>query len=99
MNWDWIYDCAMPWLNKVLHAADFPKEICRRHFDQTDMQHASEILNDTCAVLGNVPASLSATSTPEAMTAHCKDLTETCVPKGKFLWEMVVRSMKLKMRI
>jgi hypothetical protein len=82
----------------VLHAADFPEEICMWHFDQTDMQRTSEILDDTSAVLRNVPTPLMETSTPEEMTAHCKDLTETCGPKGKFLWKMVVRSMKLKMK-
>ena len=61
----------MPWINKALHAADFPEEICMRHFDQTDMQRASEILSDTGTNLGNVPASLTAASTPEEMIALC----------------------------
>jgi hypothetical protein len=61
----------MPWINKALHAADFPNETCLWLFDQTDMQCASEILSDTGTNLGNVPASLTAASTPEEMIALC----------------------------
>jgi hypothetical protein len=72
--------------NKRLETiADFPKGCCMWHFDQTDMKRASEILSDTCAIMGNVPASLTTTGTPEQMTAYCKDLIETCGPSGNFI--------------
>lgn len=72
--------------NKRLETiADFPKGACMWHFDQTDMQRASEVLSDTCAIMGNVPASLTTTGTPEQMTTYCKDLIETCGPTGNFI--------------
>lgn len=65
--------------------ADFPKNSVVWAFDQTDMKRASEVLKDTCAIMGNVPASLTTTGTPDQMTAYCKDLIETCGPSGNFI--------------
>lgn len=65
--------------------ADFPRNSCLWHFDQTDMQRASEVLGDVCSIMGNVPASLTATGTPEQMTAYCQDLIETVGASGNFI--------------
>jgi len=65
--------------------ADFPRNSCVWHFDQSDMKKASEVLNDVCPIMGNVPASLTATGTPEDMTNYCKDLIESVGSKGNFL--------------
>lgn len=65
--------------------ADFPPGSCLWHFDQTDMQRASEVLGDVCPIMGNVPASLTATGTPEQMTAYCRDLVETVGQLGNFI--------------
>ena len=62
-----------------------PKGSCLWWFDQTDMKRASEVLSGHSAILGNVPASLTTTGTPEQMTAYCKELIETCGPSGNFI--------------
>jgi uroporphyrinogen-III decarboxylase len=49
------------------------------------MQGASEVLGDVCAIMGNVPASLTTTGTPEQMQAYCADLIETCGQDGNFI--------------
>lgn len=71
--------------NRLETIADFPKGACVWYFDQTDMKRASEVLKDTCAIMGNVPSSLTTTGTPEQMTAYCKELIETCGPSGNFI--------------
>lgn len=65
--------------------ADFPEGGAVWMFDQTDMGRAAEVIGDRLAFAGNVPASLIATGTPEQMTAYCKELIETCGPKGNFI--------------
>jgi hypothetical protein len=65
--------------------ADFPKESSMWLFDQTDMKKAKEVLGDVCTIIGNVPASLTATGTPEQMTAYCKTLIEDCAEGGNFI--------------
>lgn len=71
--------------NRLETIADMPKGSCLWLFDQTDMKRASEVMSDTAAITGNVPASLTTTGTPEQMTAYCKELIETCGPKGNFI--------------
>jgi uroporphyrinogen-III decarboxylase len=71
--------------HRLMTIADFSRGGCLWHFDQTDMQRAVEVLGDVCATMGNVPASLTTTGTPEQMTAYCKDLISTCGPTGNFV--------------
>ena len=49
------------------------------------MKRASEVLSGKAAIMGNVPASLTTTGTPEQMREFCKDLIETCGPSGNFI--------------
>jgi uroporphyrinogen-III decarboxylase len=65
--------------------ADSPKGTCMWHFDQTDMQRATEVLGDVCAIMGNVPASLTTMGTPEQMKEYCRNLLETCGQGGNFV--------------
>ena len=70
---------------RLKYIADFPANACVWHFDQTDMVKASKALENTCAITGNVPASITTTGTPETMTAYCKDLIESVGPTGNFI--------------
>ena len=70
---------------RLKYIADFPAGACVWHFDQTDMKMASKALENTCAIAGNVPASITTTGTPEEMTAFCKDLIESVGPTGNFI--------------
>ncbi len=70
---------------RLKYIADFPANACIWHFDQTDMVQASKALENTCAIAGNVPASITTTGTPEEMTAYCKDLIESVGPAGNFI--------------
>ncbi|MBC7248644.1 MAG: uroporphyrinogen decarboxylase [Anaerolineae bacterium] len=65
--------------------AELPKGASLWHFDQTDMKRAAEVLGDVCCIMGNVPASLTATGTPDQMRAYCRNLIETCAQDGNFI--------------
>jgi uroporphyrinogen-III decarboxylase len=65
--------------------ADFPRNSSLWLFDDTDMKRAGEVLGDTCAIMGNVPASLTTTGTPEQMTEYCQDLIDLLGPSGNFI--------------
>jgi len=77
--------CEGGYNNRLEYLAEMPEGSCLWHFDQTDMKRASKVLEGKAAIMGNVPASLLNTGTPEEMTAYCKDLIETCGPKGNFI--------------
>jgi hypothetical protein len=77
--------CEGSYNNRLEYLAEMPESSCIFHFDQTDMKRASEVLKGKAAIMGNVPASLTATGTPEEMTAYCKDVIETCGPAGNFI--------------
>jgi len=77
--------CEGSYNNRLEYLAEMPEGTCLFHFDQTDMKRASEVLTGKATIMGNVPASLTTTGTPEDMTAYCKDLIETCGPSGNFI--------------
>jgi uroporphyrinogen-III decarboxylase len=54
-------------------------------FDKTDMLAAREILGGQACIAGNVPSSLFATGTPEAMDACCKHLIEDVGKGGGYI--------------
>jgi len=53
-------------------------------FDKTDMARAKKMIGDTCAISGNVPASLMITGTPKEVKEYCRGLIETCAPGGGY---------------
>ena len=55
------------------------------HFDRTDMVKAKNILGDKACIMGNVPASLLITGTPEAVKAHCLRLIDVCGRGGGYI--------------
>lgn len=65
--------------------ADFPKGHCVWYFDKTDMKRAKEVLKDVCCIMGNVPASLILTGTPDDIRAYCKNLIDVCGKGGGFI--------------
>ena len=65
--------------------ADFPAGAALWQFDHTDMKRVAKIVGGKLPFMGNVPSSLTTTGTPEAMTAYCKDLIQTCGPTGNFI--------------
>ena len=62
---------------------DFPKGWVVWQFDQTDMANAKKIVGGTCAIAGNVPASIIIiTATAKQVKEECRKLIETCAPGG-----------------
>ena len=55
------------------------------HFDRTPIVRAKSILGDTACIMGNVPASLLITGTPEAVKEHCLRLIDACGRNGGFI--------------
>jgi hypothetical protein len=56
-------------------------------FEATDMVKAKEILGDTVCIRGNVPLSILATGTPEAVRAYCRKLIDTAGKGGGFIMD------------
>ena len=64
---------------------EFPSGTVTWRFDQTDMARAKEVLGDRCCITGNVPTSLIATGSPEAVKERCRELIEACVEGGGYI--------------
>jgi uroporphyrinogen-III decarboxylase len=69
---------------RLEYIGDFPKGWVSWAFDQTDMAAAKKMIGKTCAISGNVPASLMVTGTPKDVKAYCIKLIETCAPGGGY---------------
>jgi len=54
-------------------------------FEDTNMARAKEILGDVACIMGNVPASLMVTGTPEQVRDYCKQLIDTAGRGGGFI--------------
>ncbi len=54
-------------------------------FDQTDMAKAKAVLGKTACIMGNVPASLLVTGTPQAVEKRCRELIETAGQGGGYV--------------
>ena len=54
-------------------------------FDQTDMGAANRILGDQACLMGNVPAGLLKTGSPEEVHEYCVDLIDRAGPNGFIL--------------
>ena len=64
---------------------EFPKGSVAWLFDRTDMARAKKVLGDRCCIMGNVPASLMVTGTPEDVRAYCRRLIEACGEGGGYV--------------
>jgi hypothetical protein len=56
-------------------------------FEATDMAKAKEILGDRVCIRGNVPLSILATGTPEAVKGYCKKLIDTVGRGGGYIMD------------
>ncbi len=71
--------------HRLEYIGDFPKGWVMWMFDQTDMANAKKMIGNTCAIAGNVPASLMIAGTPKEVKAYCRKLIETCAPGGGYM--------------
>jgi uroporphyrinogen-III decarboxylase len=55
------------------------------HFDRTDMGRAKQVLGDVACLMGNVPAGLIHTGTPDDVSAYCKQVIETAGKGGGYI--------------
>lgn len=69
---------------RLEYIGDFPRGWVSWMFDKTDMANAKKMIGDTCAISGNVPASLVVTGTPKEIKECCRQLIETCAPGGGY---------------
>lgn len=68
----------------LLADPELPKGKIMWLFDRTDMRAVKDALAGHSAFGGNVPSSLFATSTADAIDQYCKDLLENVAPGGGF---------------
>jgi uroporphyrinogen-III decarboxylase len=54
-------------------------------FDQSDIFKAKKLLGDKCTIMGNIPASLTATGSPSDVKAYCRKLIEGCGQGGGYV--------------
>ncbi len=64
---------------------DLPEGSVIWHFDQTDMIRAKEILGDRVCIMGNIPASLLVTGTPDDVKDHCRKLIKALGKNGGYI--------------
>lgn len=64
---------------------DMPRSGVIWMFDHTDMARAKKILGNTSCIVGNVPASMAYSGTPEEMKGYCRRLIEICAPGGGYM--------------
>jgi uroporphyrinogen-III decarboxylase len=64
---------------------ELPKGSVIWWFDQTDIFRAKKVLGGVSCLLGNVPASLLITGTPEDVKQYCRKLIEVCGESGGYV--------------
>ncbi|MFC1900977.1 uroporphyrinogen decarboxylase family protein [Chloroflexota bacterium] len=65
--------------------SELPKGWTAWQFDQTDMANVKRVLGGIVCISGNVPSSLVATGTPQAVKDSCRKLIEICAPDGGYI--------------
>lgn len=71
------------WDRDIRRLLELPKGACALSTDgTTDLRKAREILGDHMAMLGDVPAALMATGTPQDVRAYVRDLIRDLGPAG-----------------
>ena len=56
------------------------------HFENVDMQRAKELLGGNSCIVGNFPAFLLQTGTPEQVEERVKELLDICMPGGGYIF-------------
>lgn len=69
---------------EVIADPELPEGSVLWMFDQTDMAAASQALGGRACIAGNVPSSLLALGTPEAVETYVTDLLDNCAKNGGF---------------
>jgi uroporphyrinogen-III decarboxylase len=70
---------------RLEYIGDFPKGWVVWQFDHTDMANAKKMVGKTCAIAGNVPASVIITGTAKEVKECCRKLIEICAPGGGYI--------------
>ena len=65
-------------------------------FEDTDMARAKEVLGDVACIMGNVPASLMVTGTPDQVKEYCKKLIDAAGKGGGFIMSQASSPENLK---
>ncbi|MBI5440371.1 MAG: hypothetical protein HY900_04070, partial [Deltaproteobacteria bacterium] len=74
------------WTRDLARLRELPAKKCLLNPDgMTDIRKAKEILGDHMAIMGDVPASLFATGTPDEVYAYVRDLVRDVGPTGLML--------------
>lgn len=74
------------WTANLPYFRELPRASCILELDgKTDMFKAKEVLGDHMCLMGDVPATLLATGTPEEVSDYCKRLIEVCGKGGGFI--------------
>jgi uroporphyrinogen-III decarboxylase len=74
------------WTRDLARLRELPARSCILNLDGwTDIRRAKKILGDRMAIMGDVPAPLLATGTPDAVRAYVRDLARDVGPTGLIL--------------
>jgi hypothetical protein len=74
------------WTRDLARLKELPAKKCILNPDgMTDIRKAKEILGDHMAIMGDIPASLFATGTPDEVYAYVRDLVRDVGPTGLLL--------------
>jgi len=74
------------WTRDLARLRELPARRCILNLDGwTDIRRAKEILGDHMAIMGDVPAPLLSTGTPEGVRAYVRDLARDVGPTGLIL--------------
>jgi hypothetical protein len=65
--------------------SDMPRASMVWYFEYMDMALAKKTVGRNLCILGNLPTSIVATGTPEAVKEGCRKLIETCAPGGGYI--------------
>ncbi len=65
--------------------SDMPRASMLWYFEYMDMALAKKIVGGNAGIVGNLPISIVATGTPEAVKKGCRKLIETCAPGGGYI--------------
>lgn len=74
------------WTRDLHHLLELPERRCILQLDgMTDIRAAKRVLGDHMALMGDVPATMLATGTPDDVCAYCRGLVEGVGDRGFFL--------------
>jgi uroporphyrinogen-III decarboxylase len=80
LHWD------QDWTRDLSRLLEFPAKKCVLNLDgMTDVRKVKEILGDHMAILGDVPATLFATGSPDDIYEYVKSLVQDVGPRGLLL--------------